>query len=370
MVVLWEWECSCSIQPLWWYKRDSACQPPVTSAAMNAWSLCYALALSKSVSLGRSSLHPFISSKPKGPGEEGAAGYCPKILLPKKAKRVLCSSIGVIGKSALEMGPFLSRPLCFTAEFPSNMSITPLELPVARFSTNGNIHSACTLVLLEIGCGSLDDRCEFLFAVLLILLPRMHKPCKQVALPIPSVPKRVRAHPGDTTPPPPPTKQNYENSSPRTILCICWGRLRQNYVITKEFIPQELFCAIGGCRDLRLFHVELREIYVTLEEIILRESVCFCATGADVSPPSQMIMGDPSTCCLNLRNFWLLVLYSPADLVIRRSSTNTALCSLRLSCMLLTQSWRTTAAHSAAAPILPPPWPCGKDPGYRSRHRR
>ena len=66
-----------------------------------------------------------ISSKPKGPGEEGAAGYRPKILLPKKAKMVLCSFHRVIGKSALEIGhflrrnfwgPFLSRPFCFTAD--------------------------------------------------------------------------------------------------------------------------------------------------------------------------------------------------------------------------------------------------------------
>ena len=32
-----------------------------------------------------------ISSKTKGPGEQGAAGYCPKILLPKRAKMVFCS---------------------------------------------------------------------------------------------------------------------------------------------------------------------------------------------------------------------------------------------------------------------------------------
>ena len=51
-----------------------------------------------------------ISSKPKGPGEQGAAGYCPKILLAKKGQK-WCSvpSIGVIGKSALEIGQFLRR---------------------------------------------------------------------------------------------------------------------------------------------------------------------------------------------------------------------------------------------------------------------
>ena len=70
-----------------------------------------------------------ISSKTKGPGEQGAAGYCTKILLRKRAKMVSAPSTGVIGKSALEIGhflrrsfwmisgsPFLSRPLCCTAE--------------------------------------------------------------------------------------------------------------------------------------------------------------------------------------------------------------------------------------------------------------
>ena len=42
----------------------------------------------------------------QGPGEEGPAGYCPKILLQNRAKMVLCPSIGVIGKSALEIGSF------------------------------------------------------------------------------------------------------------------------------------------------------------------------------------------------------------------------------------------------------------------------
>ena len=35
----------------------------------------------------------------------------------------------------------------------------------------------------------------------------------------------------------------------------------------QELIPQELFCVIGGCRDLRLFHVELHEIYVSPDVI-------------------------------------------------------------------------------------------------------
>ena len=71
-----------------------------------------------------------FSSKQKGPGEEGAAGYCPKILLPKRATMVLCSFLwSHTGKFALEnrplsetkflddfWGPFLSRPLWFTAD--------------------------------------------------------------------------------------------------------------------------------------------------------------------------------------------------------------------------------------------------------------
>ena len=51
-------------------------------------------------------------------------------------------------------------------------------------------------------------------------------------------------------------------------------------------IPQNLFCVIGGCRDLRLFHVELREIYVAPEKILLREFFCVidCAKLSQ-SPP-------------------------------------------------------------------------------------
>ena len=67
-----------------------------------------------------------FSSETKGPGEEGAAGYCPKILLPKRAKMVLCSFFRCQRKSALEIGqfprqkfwmisgaPFLSGPFVF-----------------------------------------------------------------------------------------------------------------------------------------------------------------------------------------------------------------------------------------------------------------
>ena len=50
-----------------------------------------------------------LSSKTKGPGEQGSAGYCRKILLLNRAKMVSVPSIGVIGKSALEIGQFLRR---------------------------------------------------------------------------------------------------------------------------------------------------------------------------------------------------------------------------------------------------------------------
>ena len=54
-----------------------------------------------------------------------------------------------------------------------------------------------------------------------------------------------------------PVGENVTKESAQNIFM--HGRLRQNYVITKKSIPQELFCVIGGCRDLRLFHVELRD---------------------------------------------------------------------------------------------------------------
>ena len=56
-----------------------------------------------------------LSSKTKGPGEQGAAGYCPKIFLLKRAEMVLSlpgPSKGVIGKSALEIGQFPRRNFC------------------------------------------------------------------------------------------------------------------------------------------------------------------------------------------------------------------------------------------------------------------
>ena len=46
------------------------------------------------------------------------------------------------------------------------------------------------------------------------------------------------------------------------------GRLRQMMQVPRKLALQELFCASGGCRDLGLFHAELRKIYVTPETII------------------------------------------------------------------------------------------------------
>ena len=70
-----------------------------------------------------------ISSKTKGLGEQGAAGYCPKILPLKRAKMVLspfhrshreiCTRNRLVSETKFlddVWGPFLSRPLCFTAE--------------------------------------------------------------------------------------------------------------------------------------------------------------------------------------------------------------------------------------------------------------
>ena len=68
----------------------------------------------------------WISSTTKGLGEEGAAGYCPKILLPKRATMVLCSfhrshkEICTRNRPLSETnfvddfwGPLPLRPLCF-----------------------------------------------------------------------------------------------------------------------------------------------------------------------------------------------------------------------------------------------------------------
>ena len=68
-----------------------------------------------------------FSSKAKGPGEKGATGYCPKILLLKSAKVVLCSfhrshrEICTRNRPLSETNfwmisaPSSPPPLCFTA---------------------------------------------------------------------------------------------------------------------------------------------------------------------------------------------------------------------------------------------------------------
>ena len=75
----------------------------------------------------------------------------------------------------------------------------------------------------------------------------------------------VFSYSGNKHLPPPPRGKYYENNSPTSLLSTSGGRLRQNYVIAKKPTVQELFCVIGSCRDLKLFHVELHEIYVTPE---------------------------------------------------------------------------------------------------------
>ena len=79
-------------------------------------------------------------------------------------------------------------------------------------------------------------------------------------------------HPTSNSNYPPPPREKIIR--PEYFYVILGGGYGKNYVITKRLIPQELFCVIGGCRDLRLFHVELREIPVTPEKIILREFFC------------------------------------------------------------------------------------------------
>ena len=61
-------------------------------------------------------------------------------------------------------------------------------------------------------------------------------------------------------------RKDYEKDSPRIFLCDLLGSTTAKYVITKKAIPQKLYCVIGGCRDLKLFHVELCEVYATPEE--------------------------------------------------------------------------------------------------------
>ena len=86
--------------------------------------------------------------------------------------------------------------------------------------------------------------------------------------------------PAEATPPP-------ENITkiirPEYFCVILGGGYGKNCAITKKLIPQELFSVIGDSRDLRLVHVELREIYVTPKKIFLREFFCVI----DYAKPSQ-----------------------------------------------------------------------------------
>ena len=97
--------------------------------------------------------------------------------------------------------------------------------------------------------------------------------CKQRSL---TVSKKLQLYP-------PPQQKTNKNNSLRVFLCNFWGRLWSNFVNTKKLTPQELLCVIGGCRDPGLFHVELREIYVTPEKRMLREFYCVIDY-AQVSP--------------------------------------------------------------------------------------
>ena len=82
---------------------------------------------------GASHIIRFLSAvKQRGREKRGPPDICTKMLLPKRAKTVLCSfHRSLLGKSALEVGHFLrrtmsvddfwgphssSRPLCFTAD--------------------------------------------------------------------------------------------------------------------------------------------------------------------------------------------------------------------------------------------------------------
>ena len=82
-----------------------------------------------------------MSAVTQGAARTRAAGYCPKILPLKRQKWCSVPSIGVIGKSALEIGqflrrnfwmisggPFLSRLLCFTADDLTWMQLFGVQL--------------------------------------------------------------------------------------------------------------------------------------------------------------------------------------------------------------------------------------------------
>ena len=97
---------------------------------------------------------------------------------------------------------------------------------------------------------------------------------------------RAPYHSTDNYYPPPPQK-HYENNLPRIFLCNFWELLRQNCVIIKKLIPQEIFCVSGDRRDLRLFHVELREIFVTPKKRFLREFFCVIDYVKSSQPPRK-----------------------------------------------------------------------------------
>ena len=61
---------------------------------------------------------------------------------------------------------------------------------------------------------------------------------------------------------------------PEHLRVIFEGDHSKTCLISEKLIPQEFFCIIGGRRDHRLFHVELRDMFVTLEKTILTELFC------------------------------------------------------------------------------------------------
>ena len=55
---------------------------------------------------------------------------------------------------------------------------------------------------------------------------------------------------------------------------LIWGVTTANIRNRQKMNLQILFYVIGGCRDHRLFHVELRETVVTPQNTILTEFSC------------------------------------------------------------------------------------------------
>ena len=74
--------------------------------------------------------------------------------------------------------------------------------------------------------------------------------------------------------PPPPVKVLQKNFAEYVYVILGVPWLQQNYVITKKLNFRELVCIVGGCKDLRFFHAELRDMYVTPEKRIRREFFC------------------------------------------------------------------------------------------------